>query len=65
MSVNSGTLLAFCLNRDTSGTRPKNPGQLVTTCMYVIAASHVHEQYRECGNLQPVILEVKVVMNEM
>ena len=26
MSVNSGTLLVFCLDRDTSGTRPKNPG---------------------------------------
>jgi hypothetical protein len=32
-------------------------------CPHVIA-SHVHEQYRECGNLQTVILEVKVVMNE-
>ena len=28
-----------------------------------VIASHVHEQYRECGDLQPVILEVKVVMN--
>ena len=27
-------------------------------------APHIHEQYRECGNLLPVILEVKVVMNE-
>ena len=26
---------------------------------------YVHEQYRECGNLQTVILEVKVVMNEI
>ena len=26
--------------------------------------THVHEQYRECGNLHTVILEVKVVMNE-
>ena len=32
-------------------------------CPHVVA-SHVHEQYRECGNLQTVILEVKVVMNE-
>ena len=30
MSVNSGTLLVFCLNRDTSGTRHKNPGRLAT-----------------------------------
>ena len=30
MSVNSGTLLVFCLDRDTSGTRPKNPGRLAT-----------------------------------
>ena len=44
-----------------SGTDPAIPGRLVT--MHVIA-SHVHEQYRECGNLPPVILEVKVVMNE-
>ena len=32
-------------------------------CTHVIA-SHVHEQYRECGNLLAVNLEVKVVMNE-
>ena len=25
---------------------------------------HIHEQYRECGNLHAVILEVKVVMSE-
>ena len=30
MSVNSGTLLVFCLDGDTSGTRPKNPGRLAT-----------------------------------
>ena len=33
-------------------------------CPHVIA-SHVHEQYRQCGNLHAVILVVKVVMNEM
>ena len=32
-------------------------------CTHAIA-SYVHEQYRECGNLHPVIFEVKVVMNE-
>ena len=33
-------------------------------CPHIIA-SHVHEHYRECGNLRSVILEVKVEMNEM
>ena len=30
---NSGTFVPLCLDRDTTGTRPKLPGWLATTCM--------------------------------
>ena len=51
----NGCLMHACRGEPGDEAREK--------CPHVIA-SHVHEQYRECGNLPPVILEVKVVMNE-
>ena len=51
----NGCLVHVCRGKPGDEAREK--------CPHVIA-SHVHEQYRECGNLPPVILEVKVVMNE-
>ena len=46
-----------CMNAEES------LGTMLEKSAHVIA-SHVHEQYRECGNLHPVILEIKVVTNE-
>ena len=52
-----------CLVQQLHACRGEPGDNARKKCPHVIA-SHVHEQYRECGNLQPVILEVKVVMNE-
>ena len=51
----NGCLIHACRGESGVNAREKYPH---------VIASHVHEQYRECGNLQTVILEVKVVMNE-
>ena len=46
------------------GESGDNAGEKCTHDIASQVASQVHEQYRECGNLQTAILEVKVVMNE-
>ena len=46
MSVNSGTLLVFCLDRDTSGTRPKNPG----------LSRPFRDSWQLCNSLQSVYI---------
>ena len=51
----NGRLVHACRGEPGDNAREK--------CTHVIA-SHVHEQYRESGNLPPVNLEAMVVMNE-
>ena len=55
-------MVASC-NNCIHAARGESGDEARKKCPHVIA-SHVREQYRECGNLQAVILEVKVVMNE-
>ena len=54
-----------CLIQQLHACRGEPGDDAREKCPHVIA-SHAHEQYRESGNLHlnPVILEVKVAMNQ-